>query len=163
MSLPVRSINEHSTSTSCSTPRTLENTFLSLPVQSIDEPGTSTSCSTPKGLENISRPCCQNSGIISVQIGLLVYLYFCLLYIIYSWKCKVNLYSAGKLISIVAHVKEQNQEILAWIQNQAKVNVSSTLPNLPVICPIKTLEELNELDNHLKLHKSDYEALVILW
>lgn len=74
-----------------------------------------------------------------------------------------HLYFAGKLVSVVAKVKEQNKEILAWIRKQHdnKTFLTNLHPNLPVECPIGTVDELKELENHLKLHKIDYEALVI--
>ncbi|CAG9858176.1 unnamed protein product [Phyllotreta striolata] len=57
----------------------------------------------------------------------------------------------GKLISLVAAVKEQNNEILEWIRKQSKIVTPTTIrPHLNVEVPFNTLDDLNSLEEDLR-------------
>ncbi|XP_071578619.1 uncharacterized protein [Temnothorax nylanderi] len=62
-----------------------------------------------------------------------------------------------KLVSLVATVKEQNTEILRWINRQNTTN--NALPDIPFAFPLNTVEEVDQLDVYLKTNNNDSIAL----
>ncbi|XP_067208803.1 uncharacterized protein [Linepithema humile] len=66
-----------------------------------------------------------------------------------------------KLVSLIATVKEQNDEILRWMnrQNTKNINNVTGLPDTPFAFPLKTVEELDQLDVYLKTNNDDNIAL----
>lgn len=73
-------------------------------------------------------------------------------------------YFSEKLVSLIATVKEQNDEILRWInrQNTKNVNNVTGLPDIPFAFPLKTVKELDQLDVYLKTNNDDNIVLVCI-
>lgn len=73
-------------------------------------------------------------------------------------------YFLEKFVSLIATVKEQNDEILRWMNRQNTKNVNNVigLPDIPFAFPLKTVEELDQLDVYLKTNNDDNIALVCI-
>lgn len=68
-----------------------------------------------------------------------------------------------RIINLLLHVKEQNNQILAWINSEKQAhtstNLSHTQDELPFNVPIANYEELNEVENSL-IDKNIFNLLV---
>ncbi|XP_031344736.1 uncharacterized protein LOC116171856 isoform X2 [Photinus pyralis] len=65
-----------------------------------------------------------------------------------------------KLVALVSTIKEQNDQILAWIAKQSiNVTVAFGMPDIPYKLPIQTVEELDELNIYLTNNVETFDAL----
>ncbi|KAJ8937837.1 hypothetical protein NQ314_011698 [Rhamnusium bicolor] len=67
-----------------------------------------------------------------------------------------------KLIALVSHVKEQNDQILTWIAKQNQKSINNTefgIPDIPFSFPVQTIEELDELNAYVNDNNDKFTAL----
>ncbi|KAF5308341.1 hypothetical protein FQR65_LT18224 [Abscondita terminalis] len=74
-----------------------------------------------------------------------------------------NSHVTDTLIALVSKVKEQNDQILAWISSQSnvsKTNITFGVPEIPFSLPLQNDQELNQFDTYIRNNNDIFVALV---